>query len=614
MATVGSLIALLGLDQSGFQKGLSRADRSMERFGNKSRKTIAAMRGSFQGLTAGAVTRYGAAIAALAGPAALGALTVASQKALDTQAKFADRLSISQRALGELQHAANQTAGDAGKNLPIALQRMTRRIADAEQGAGPAAKALDALGLSAARLAQLAPDEQFLAIGDAMRQVQNSGEQVRLTFSLFDSEGVGLINTLRQSRESMRDMATEAQLLGIAVSRVDGAAIESANDAAARAKGVFAGLGNQLAVQFAPILEAASDAFVQMALDAGGTGMLVQKAMKAGAQSVAFLADVINGLKVVWRGVTFAGAAAAAALSQFLQPIITMAERAYNTFAMVTGADPLSVSSQQIVDQAQRNATAAADAFDKALMAKPPGAALLERWEQTTLEFNRRMAEKVAGSADNSIADAGEGEDPRVIAERQRQAELTRLTEQGEKERFNWTKATQKKRLAFTLGNITQMTQGVAAGNKAMFRLNKMAAIAQAVVNLPAHVSETMKAYPYPLSLAMGGLAAAASLAQINAIRSTSFGGGGGGGGGGVGGATTPSLAGQFGQVNGVPVSSGSDVQTFGQQQQQRRSVDVTVRGSLFGSDTIEGLVTAMEDALSDGVGRAKILVEGVGA
>lgn len=105
---------------------------------------------------------------------------------------------------------------------------------------------------------------------------------------------------------------------------------------------------------------------------------------------------------------------------------------------------------------------------------------------------------------------------------------------------------TEKQKVSFLLGEAVKLTQGTAQHSKTMFKINKIAAIANATINTAQAVTKTMSAYPYPVNIAMAALTAAAGLAQISAIKSTSFSGGGGG--------TTPSAAGSTPTINDQPV------------------------------------------------------------
>ncbi|BBO92048.1 hypothetical protein [Desulfosarcina ovata] len=200
------------------------------------------------------------AFLALAGTAGMGAMVKQSLEINDALAKTADRLGLTTEALAGLRHAA-ELSGAGADTLDMALQRMTRRIAEAAQGTGEAKGALEELGLSAEALARMSPDQAMEAIADAMVNVKDQSDRVRLAFKLFDSEGVKLINTLAGGSQSLKDAAQEAKDLGIAINRVDAAAIEEANDAAYRARQALQGLANTVTVALAPGMKDASDAF-----------------------------------------------------------------------------------------------------------------------------------------------------------------------------------------------------------------------------------------------------------------------------------------------------------------------------------------------------------------
>ena len=76
-------------------------------------------------------------------------------------------------------------------------------------------------------------------------------------------------------------------------------------------------------------------------------------------------------------------------------------------------------------------------------------------------------------------------------------------------------------------GSLMQMTAGVAQHSKAMFKVNKAAGIANAIVNTAQGVTTALANYPPPISFVMAAAQAAAGFAQISAIKSQSFNGGG---------------------------------------------------------------------------------------
>jgi len=111
--------------------------------------------------------------------------------------------------------------------------------------------------------------------------------------------------------------------------------------------------------------------------------------------------------------------------------------------------------------------------------------------------------------------------------------------------------------VANQFGYMAQLTSGVAQHSKKMFKINKIAAMAQAAMNIPRAASDAFAAAGNPIVGAIfAALAIAAEVAQLNAIRSTTFEGGGGG--------TTPSAAGSMPTINGTPVSSRGQNETTG--------------------------------------------------
>jgi hypothetical protein len=249
---------------------------------------------------AGAATRFAkiGTAAALAAGAATSAFVGMRMAAIDNLAKTADKIGTTTEALAGLQHAGELT-GVSTRTMNMALQRMTRRVAEAAQGTGEAKNALKELGIDAEALKNLPLDQQMQMVADSMAGVESQADRVRLAMKLFDSEGVALVNTLGQGGDALRAMMSEADQLGISLSRVDAAKIEQANDAASRMTGVFTGIGNQLAVSFSPMIEAASNWVTHLALTTEGFGDIGAKA--AGFVATAFhkVGDAVRGLKVI---------------------------------------------------------------------------------------------------------------------------------------------------------------------------------------------------------------------------------------------------------------------------------------------------------------------------
>lgn len=259
--------------------------------------------------TSGAMAGLKKAIGPLAAAAGIGGLTIAFGKAMnsiDALAKTSDKLGVTTEALAGLQHAANQT-GVSTETLNMALQRMTRRVAEAAMGTGEAKDALAELGLDAERLNNMSPDQSFREIAEAMRGVQNPADRVRLAMKLFDSEGVALVNTLRLGSEGLDRMSAEADRLGLSISRVDAAQIEAANDAIDSMRKAFVGVFQRLSVDLAPSLKVIAE--LVTSIGAGSSATLAESNQSLGILSrvVGFIGDAIQSLRwgfaKLWEGV-----------------------------------------------------------------------------------------------------------------------------------------------------------------------------------------------------------------------------------------------------------------------------------------------------------------------
>lgn len=171
----------------------------------------------------------------------------------DQTAKTADKLGIQIGALQELRYAAERS-GVSSKTLDTAMQRFTRRMSDAAKGSGPAVKALDELGLSAEALASMSPDEALAATADAMKDVANQNDRVRLAFALFDSEGVGMVNMLKDGSAGLQQLRKDARATGNVLSDQAFRDGEAFQDALLDVQSVMAGFKNTIGSALMPVV------------------------------------------------------------------------------------------------------------------------------------------------------------------------------------------------------------------------------------------------------------------------------------------------------------------------------------------------------------------------
>src|SRR5690606_8759623 len=129
-------------------------------------------------------------------------------------------------------------------------------------------------------------------------------DKVRLAFKLFDSEGVALVNTLKGGSAAMQETVNFTEQWGLAITRVDAAKIEQANDAMTLLGSASEGFWKQLTVKVSPAITGITGEIMGMGEEFGTSEDLATAAFKKIVTGVGFVADGVRGLQVVYKGVT----------------------------------------------------------------------------------------------------------------------------------------------------------------------------------------------------------------------------------------------------------------------------------------------------------------------
>lgn len=237
-------------------------------------KTKAGFGSATKGLkaVAGAVLNAKTAIVGLVGTAGFGLLISRSLQATDALAKTASKIGTTTEALGGLRYAA-QIAGIETRTMDMALQRFTRRTAEAAMGTGEAKGAIKELGINAQELNRMPLDKRMVVLANAFENVTSESDRLRLAFKLFDSEGAALVNVLAQGGDGLKEMLGEAKALGLTMSGTAAKGVEDTVDSLTKLSGLFKGVTDQVVAAFAPALEAIVvrfTAFLQESIKAKG--------------------------------------------------------------------------------------------------------------------------------------------------------------------------------------------------------------------------------------------------------------------------------------------------------------------------------------------------------
>jgi len=229
--------------------GLTKAEKKTE----KSVKTMEKSWGGLSKSIKGAATAMGI-YAAAAAASKFNTFVRDAVAAGDAVSKMSSKLGISTDFVQNAGFAAERS-GVQFATLSMAMQRYTRRAAEANKGTGEAKNAVKELGLKLQDTGgKLKSTETlFREAMKALSGVENAADRVRLAMKLFDSEGVALVNMA----ENFQALTKEAELLGIAL---DEATIQKAVQAAeelTKLDAAWAKLSNTIAINAAPALTGA---------------------------------------------------------------------------------------------------------------------------------------------------------------------------------------------------------------------------------------------------------------------------------------------------------------------------------------------------------------------
>lgn len=243
------------------------------------------------------------ALAGAVGAGGLGLLIRNSLIATDALAKTAGRIGTTTEALSALQYAG-QLTGVEINTMNMALQRFTRRTAEAAVGTGEAKGALRELNVDARSLVRLPLDERMLVLADAFSEVESESDRLRLAFKLFDSEGAALVNTLGQGRQGIADMLGESRRLGVVMSSNAAKGVEEANDAIFRLQSLFNGVIKQVTAALAPVISSLADLMTdKVAGSFDETSKGVQKfAKELAVEAVNAIIKAVKGFQTLTNG------------------------------------------------------------------------------------------------------------------------------------------------------------------------------------------------------------------------------------------------------------------------------------------------------------------------
>jgi hypothetical protein len=284
MATVGNLFINVRAKTEGLQKGLNKARSSIRTF----TKRIFSLKSAMIGLGA-----------ALAGSAVFKMITKITES-IDLVTKTSAKLGMTTEALQKLRFAG-QMAGVGVTTIDMALQRFIRRVAEAAMGTGEAKAALIELGLDAKELSQIPVDKAMERVADSMKDVSTDADRVRLAFKLFDSEGVSMINMLRDGSEALAETGKDFDSLNATITEFDSIASVAFSDSRLRMSTAFQGLVKEIAATFLPLFTWLINEGANVVASFGtNLRLMILDLIKSVMSAVGFIGDAFDSLIFGW--------------------------------------------------------------------------------------------------------------------------------------------------------------------------------------------------------------------------------------------------------------------------------------------------------------------------
>jgi hypothetical protein len=239
MNELSKLFVVIGAKTTDFEKGIEKTKSQLNQLG----------------ITMVAI---GAAITAT-----LTAITVKWASAGDEIAKLAEKTGFTTESLSELKYAA-QLSGSSLSGLETGIKRMQYAITQAGYGLMTYTRVFAQLGLSYAQLKELAPEEQFATITNAIADISDPTEKAAVALEIFGRAGTDMLPMLADGSAGLETMRKEARDLGIIFDEKAAKAAEALKDSFTKLKASISGATMAIAETLAPVVMNLASAVTSM--------------------------------------------------------------------------------------------------------------------------------------------------------------------------------------------------------------------------------------------------------------------------------------------------------------------------------------------------------------
>lgn len=268
---VAQLITEMKIKNDQFNMAIAESERKVTGFSSVANKGLIGI-----GLAFG--------VAATAGGLFLRAVSQ-NAKAIGELYDNTQKLGIGVSKFQELEQAASK-AGLSSEGLRNTLSKMQNAIGAASFGDTSKLDAFKAIGLNVKELLALSPDQQFLKIASALKEVGQGAQQANLATTLLGKggkEALGLINS------NIEETIAQYRKLGITLTDEQAKAADSFDESKALLGKVWSGFGDQVTAELSPAFEKMTQWLLDSVEQYGGLNKVAKN----------FTAGLITGLTTI---------------------------------------------------------------------------------------------------------------------------------------------------------------------------------------------------------------------------------------------------------------------------------------------------------------------------
>lgn len=204
-----NLAAKLSLDDSGFSKGISNAEKSGRNLGSSLQNTFSKIQSVAKVAISGVAIKKGIDLVKQ-----LANETAAAGDRIDKQSQA---LGLSRKAYQEWDYILGQN-GASIDSLGVSMKTLNSLVLDAVAGGKESKNTFAQLGLGIHEIENLNPEDQFEAVVRAFQKMPAGAQKSALAVKIFGRNGMELLPLLNQSATSIDELRARAEELGLVMS------------------------------------------------------------------------------------------------------------------------------------------------------------------------------------------------------------------------------------------------------------------------------------------------------------------------------------------------------------------------------------------------------------